>query len=348
MPLYISEPLVSAQAIRHLLSVSSLVHLLDALHLHICAGVVTAGSLGEIISPIFMLMAVAAASNTEPASPPSSATPTPMKKVKHDTNAEPDAGIQPDTSVSTDQLDDPHLFATVSEFVQALGCTSIVQSDDQSTKARPIPHELAIARVNFNHFIGITYTPSAEDLKEAFVRRAAFVAMHEQRGADRFIPILLNAGREEPFDIQDSDISVIYIQDKNHQEQESSWEYSATWKLSHRFVHQHSQTSSAESFGNRPYVSIYCQWGNSVDPQLRLQRHATSIINQYMVISSAWQDGDVTSLTVVLPPVSLFTKVFHVKLLSKIYNRDLIDYVQPALIHTILQKMTQSSNDWYK
>ena len=135
LPLYISEPLVSAQAIRHLLSVSSLVHLLDALHLHICAGVVTAGSLGEIISPIFMLMAVAAASNTEPASPPSSATPTPMKKVKHDTNAEPDAGIQPDTSVSTDQLDDPHLFATVSEFVQALGCTSIVQSDDQSTKA---------------------------------------------------------------------------------------------------------------------------------------------------------------------------------------------------------------------
>ena len=120
--------------------------------------------------------------------------------------------------------------------------------------------------MNFNHFIGITYTPSAEDLKEAFVRRAAFVAMHEQRGADRFIPILLNAGREEPFDIQDSDISVIYIQDKNHQEQESSWEYSATWKLSHRFVHQHSQTSSAESFGNRPYVSIYCQWGNSVRP----------------------------------------------------------------------------------
>jgi hypothetical protein len=264
LPMYISEPLVSAQAIRHLLSAGSLAAILSALRRHICAGVVTAGSLGEIISPIFVLMAVAAASNITPASPPSSKEATPSKKAKLDTTdtdtdtAMQDALSEPEPEPA-DRLDAIESCATVSAFVDALGCIPIVQTDESSTEPRQMPQQLAEGKVNFNHFIAVTYTPSPRDLKHAYVRRAALVAKHEQKGTDRFIPVLLcDSKRSVPFTIQDSDMSVIYIQDKNYQEQEASWQESATSKLSHEYIHGQ---DGAEAFGDRPYLSIYCQWG---------------------------------------------------------------------------------------
>jgi len=266
IPIYISEPLVASQAIRHLLEVNRLIYLIEELRTSIAQSVVTAGSIGEIISPLFLLLVSAAATKTSGLSPPSSSNVSPTKSASTNININTSTQTQPqqeDTKVHG--LDESQCWATVEDFVNTLGCESIIQSVDSSTMAKKMPGKLAKAIVNFNHFIGITYTPTVKQLREAFIRRAAFVAMHQQRGADRFIPIMLSPSseRRQPFHIRESDISVIYIQDKNREENRDFVD-AATYKLTHTYVHN----SKPSGLEDKPYLSIYCQWGNNEQQQL--------------------------------------------------------------------------------
>ena len=257
---YISEPLVSHVALSFLRSpilaelLDNLLHMLSTVQLH-------AGSIGEILAPLLLLIAMAQCTDqihsptTTPLKQSNTATSTTNQtKSKQHTKLEYMAyHIPPVISTDLDRVTD---FVTVKELLFCLGGCSSVSGN--------LPTCLSSGIVNYNHFIAIQYQPTVSDLLSAFIRRAAYIARPNEYGTDYFIPILLYGSSHNPtkqqFQLTAHHISVMYVQTKLQVRADSTSELIEVFsKMTHTYIYGNDKPG----WEDKDYIALYCNFGST-------------------------------------------------------------------------------------
>ena len=261
---YTSEPLVSYVAMSFLRS-EQLVPLLKTLLHALSQLTLQTGAIGELLAPLLLLISMATStSKTE------SPTSTPIKHYKHHTDnatqlKQMDATGTAECIRHDNELDQLDVICDVTTVHKLLtnfgGCINLHESDGDLH----LPETLSSGIVNFNHFINIQYLPTYEDLRQAFIRRAAYVARPYQRGTDYFIPILIKPVDSKPFKITTEHMTVMYVQTKLHKTLSSNFVNEATSLLRHENVYN---GAVPHDVNDNPYIALYCDFGADASNQL--------------------------------------------------------------------------------